>query len=493
MSKDQFTPLVFISYSHDSREHKQWVLEFAQELRSKHRVDVILDQWDLGHGDDMPRFMRDSVSRCDRILMICTDTYVEKADEGKGGVGYEAMIVDGELVRNLGTKKFVPVIRQHGGAIRLPKSVGTRLAANLSEGANREDEMKSLVEDLHQIPPPTKPPLGGGPVFAPVVAPSLPPSAYPKDPSQLYDMALNLARTGDLVTWRRLITEKKSEVSISLGEWRAKWEGQVEQIKDNWIEFNKEGLNALDPLYAVASAGIESGVDKFNRQSGLAHDILEPREWQYSGYTVICDFPQTAIFTFQALVGLFAVHSEQPQLVFELANQRLKRKHTNQSSLLWESPAYVGWPESLAGNCNNAWRFIWSVSEHLPWVAEKLGGGGHVRECLCGHFFLMSFVEFIERVRSEPDRLNSNDPHLSIPTYFIIQSELAPAIRSILLEKEHLLKYAERQGVCSDVLRENWPKWVKQCQTFLSRVNSGGMHDYWVGDEYQHFMEDLLR
>ena len=64
-------------------------MELAQELVREYRVDVILDQWDLEHGDDMARFMRDSVERCDRVLMICTELYVEKADGGKGGVGYK--------------------------------------------------------------------------------------------------------------------------------------------------------------------------------------------------------------------------------------------------------------------------------------------------------------------------------------------------------------------------------------------------------------------
>ena len=39
-------PTVFISYSHDSKVHKQWVLELAQKLR-QNGVDIIIDQWDL--------------------------------------------------------------------------------------------------------------------------------------------------------------------------------------------------------------------------------------------------------------------------------------------------------------------------------------------------------------------------------------------------------------------------------------------------------------
>ncbi len=39
----------------------------------KSGVEVILDQWDLGFGDDVPKFMEKSVGRSDRVLMICTE------------------------------------------------------------------------------------------------------------------------------------------------------------------------------------------------------------------------------------------------------------------------------------------------------------------------------------------------------------------------------------------------------------------------------------
>ena len=105
------TPIVFISYSHDTKEHKAWVAALAQRLVEK-GVDVLFDQWDLGPGDDVPKFMEHAVARAHRVLMICTEAYVRKADDGKGGVGYEAMVVAGELVRDLGTNKFVPIVRQ---------------------------------------------------------------------------------------------------------------------------------------------------------------------------------------------------------------------------------------------------------------------------------------------------------------------------------------------------------------------------------------------
>ena len=98
--EEEISPKVFISYSHDTPQHRQWVGELASKLVHK-GVDVILDQWDLGPGDDIPKFMEKGVAEADRVLMICTEPYVKKADEGKGGVGYESMIVTGELVQNL--------------------------------------------------------------------------------------------------------------------------------------------------------------------------------------------------------------------------------------------------------------------------------------------------------------------------------------------------------------------------------------------------------
>src|SRR6478736_9046246 len=104
-------PLVFISYSHDSPEHKAWVASLALKLRAN-GIEVLLDQFDLEPGDEVPKYMERSVTKADCVLMVCTDAYVRKADDGEGGVGYETMIVTGELVRNLGQSKFVPIIRQ---------------------------------------------------------------------------------------------------------------------------------------------------------------------------------------------------------------------------------------------------------------------------------------------------------------------------------------------------------------------------------------------
>jgi hypothetical protein len=55
-------PKAFISYSHDSSTHKDWVLKLASDLRAK-GVDVVLDQWDLVPGQDVSLFMQRGFQR----------------------------------------------------------------------------------------------------------------------------------------------------------------------------------------------------------------------------------------------------------------------------------------------------------------------------------------------------------------------------------------------------------------------------------------------
>src|SRR6266550_7461551 len=100
-------PKVFISYSHDSEDHKQWVLRLGSDLRAS-GIDVVLDQWDLVPGQDINLFMQNGITQAHRVIMVCSSAYVIKAEKGEGGVGYERLIVTSEVVANIDTIKFIP-------------------------------------------------------------------------------------------------------------------------------------------------------------------------------------------------------------------------------------------------------------------------------------------------------------------------------------------------------------------------------------------------
>lgn len=152
-------PKVFISYSHDSENHKSWVLKLATDLRAR-GVDASLDIWDLQPGQDMARFMETAVSQSDRVILVCSERYVEKANNGIGGVGYERLIVTGELVGNIDTKKFIPILRNNTSASKIPTFMGPRFYIDFSKDESYETELETLIREMYQSPAHEKPPLG---------------------------------------------------------------------------------------------------------------------------------------------------------------------------------------------------------------------------------------------------------------------------------------------------------------------------------------------
>ena len=94
------TKRVFISYSHDSQDHKDWVRGLGEYL-THNGIEVLLDQWDVAFGDDLAAFMEKGIRKTDRVIMVCTDAYIGKANNGTGGVGYEKTIATAEILRDV--------------------------------------------------------------------------------------------------------------------------------------------------------------------------------------------------------------------------------------------------------------------------------------------------------------------------------------------------------------------------------------------------------
>jgi hypothetical protein len=172
-------PVVFITYSYDTDAHKAWVLKLAEDLCAR-GVDAVLDQYEVHCGDDLAQFMRRSVLESDRVLLVCTPTYVNKAENGVGGVGFEAQIVSAELVKSTDTRKFVPIVRQRkAGCGPLPAYLGARRYIDFCDDAAYGDRLDELARELHGQKAISKPPLGPNPY----VAAGSPPSPHGRSPA----------------------------------------------------------------------------------------------------------------------------------------------------------------------------------------------------------------------------------------------------------------------------------------------------------------------
>ncbi|PIE41369.1 MAG: hypothetical protein CSA49_03715 [Gammaproteobacteria bacterium] len=150
------SPKIFISYSHDNPKHKKWVANFAKSL-CEDGIETILDQSHLRLGEDVAAFMENGLHEADRVVVICTPQYVEKANSIQGGVGYEKMIITGQMMHNLGTIKFIPVIAPSNPDKLVPNLLSNRLFLDLSSPSTFSEQYEYLVKELHSKPAGLKP------------------------------------------------------------------------------------------------------------------------------------------------------------------------------------------------------------------------------------------------------------------------------------------------------------------------------------------------
>ena len=90
-------PRVFISYSWKDEGVKEWVLGLAKQLCAN-GVDARLDRFHLRPGMDLPQWMTNEVLKASKVLLICDAHYAEKADMRRAGVGWETMIIQGDMM-----------------------------------------------------------------------------------------------------------------------------------------------------------------------------------------------------------------------------------------------------------------------------------------------------------------------------------------------------------------------------------------------------------
>lgn len=141
-------PTAFISYSWDSNDHKAWVRRLGEDLRAR-GVSVWLDQFDLRLGDDVTRFMERGVSESDYVLLVCTENFGQKANERRGGVGYEQAVVTSEILNAAPPRgRFVCILRQGTPSLALPTYMRSRLWLDCRDDASYVSALDQIAEHV---------------------------------------------------------------------------------------------------------------------------------------------------------------------------------------------------------------------------------------------------------------------------------------------------------------------------------------------------------
>ncbi len=106
---------IFISYSHDSKQHADRVLSLSNRL-IKEGLDCILDLYVENPEEGWPKWMDRHLEEAEYVIIICTHTYCErvmgKAPLGKGkGVKWESTLTYQYIYEaDSNNDKFIPVV-----------------------------------------------------------------------------------------------------------------------------------------------------------------------------------------------------------------------------------------------------------------------------------------------------------------------------------------------------------------------------------------------
>jgi len=140
-------PRAFISYAWESAELKTWVKSLSIRLRQD-GVEMLLDQWAVAPGDQLPSFMESAIRDNDFVVIICTPTYKAKSEDRKGGVGYEGDIMTAEVLQSRNNRKFIPVLKLAEWEASSPSWLKGRYFIDLRGDPYSEEHYQDLLVTL---------------------------------------------------------------------------------------------------------------------------------------------------------------------------------------------------------------------------------------------------------------------------------------------------------------------------------------------------------
>ena len=151
----------FISYCHESAEHRQRVRELADSL-VKDGIDCTFDQYEGDPEQGWIRWMEEGINRSDFVLLVCSENYSRGLAGGREskdarGIRFESLLTSIHVYENGSQNhKVLPVVFSSNDLDFVPKSLRAFTSYVLDCEAGYEKLYRRMT-DQHKV---QKPPLG---------------------------------------------------------------------------------------------------------------------------------------------------------------------------------------------------------------------------------------------------------------------------------------------------------------------------------------------
>jgi hypothetical protein len=150
--RDQCATRVFISHTSRTPEEEDWVKNLAFYLIDK-SIQVRLDKFHLRRGMDLPQWMCNELALADRVVIVSNEAYKAKADGRMGGVGWETMVIQGDLASlPPDSTKYQVIVRAESLNDGLPLYLKTRYVFHARPSDASDSFREELVKELLGLP-----------------------------------------------------------------------------------------------------------------------------------------------------------------------------------------------------------------------------------------------------------------------------------------------------------------------------------------------------
>jgi hypothetical protein len=152
VGKPNISTRVFISHTSTTNEAVEWVKNLALFLIDN-GIQARLDRFHLRRGMDLPQWMCNELSLAQKVIVICDETYKLKADGRLGGIGWETMIIQGD-VANLppDSTKYQIIVRTEKIQDGLPLYLKTKYAFHAKPSDKENSFQSELLRELLDLP-----------------------------------------------------------------------------------------------------------------------------------------------------------------------------------------------------------------------------------------------------------------------------------------------------------------------------------------------------
>lgn len=259
------TTRVFISYSHDSDTHREFVRNLANDLR-RNGLDCQIDQYVNGFPPEgWQRWMENQIEQANFVLIVCTPLYLQRYrgndPDGGRGVNFEGVVISQTLYDHYyRNTKFITVIPAQGSLDDVPLPLKGFTTYQLPRDYTK---LYRLLTDQHATPAPPvgsviylPPEVPGGLALNVNVAQdevqlasytNLPETATQSLLQQLQEQLLEQKRNNDNLS--DLLDRYKKDVA----EWEKKYRNALSQ---NATDLEK---HPGDPLLEAEQQALQAG------------------------------------------------------------------------------------------------------------------------------------------------------------------------------------------------------------------------------------------